>query len=95
MTREKDRLQGVLELSGAVCHEMNQPLMSIQGYFDLILMDISEDSPFYSKINKIQVQMDRLSDITKKLMEISRYETKDYLKEKIVDISKASTIKNL
>ena len=95
MIREKDRLQGVLELSGAVCHEMNQPLMSIQGYFDLILMDIDEDSPLYSKINKIQTQIDRLSNITKKLMEISRYETKDYLKEKIVDISKASTTKNL
>ncbi|MBU0972945.1 MAG: PAS domain S-box protein [Proteobacteria bacterium] len=88
--REKDRLQGVLELSGAVCHEMNQPLMSIQGYFDLILMDISQDSPFYSKIVKIQAQLDRLSNITKKLMEISRYETKDYLTEKIVDLVKAS-----
>ena len=89
--REKDRLQGVLELSGAVCHEMNQPLMSIQGYFDLILMDISQDNPLYSKIGKIQAQLDRLSNITKKLMEISRYETKDYLTEKIVDLAKAST----
>ena len=95
MIREKDRLQGVLELSGAVCHEMNQPLMSIQGYFDLILMEISEDSPLYSKIGKIHVQIDRLSNITKKLMEISRYETKDYLKEKIVDLAKASTAKRV
>ncbi|MBU1344955.1 MAG: PAS domain S-box protein [Proteobacteria bacterium] len=93
MIREKDRLQGVLELSGAVCHEMNQPLMSIQGYFDLILMDISKDHPLYSNISKIQAQMDRLSDITKKLMEISRYETKDYLEKKIVDLTKASTTK--
>ncbi len=92
MLREKDRLQGVFELSGAVCHEMNQPLMSIQGYFDLILMDISKAHPLYPKINKILAQIRRLSDITKKLMEISRYETKDYLKEKIVDLTKASTI---
>jgi PAS domain S-box-containing protein len=92
--REKDRLQGVLELSGAVCHEMNQPLMSIQGYFDLILMDITEGDPIYSKIDKIHVQIDRLSNTTKKLMEISRYETKDYLKEKIVDLAKASTTLN-
>jgi PAS domain S-box-containing protein len=95
MVREKDRLQGVLELSGAVCHEMNQPLMSIQGYFDLILMDISEDNPLYSRIEKIQVQIDRLSNTTKKLMEISRYETKDYLKERIVDLAKASTTEKL
>lgn len=89
--REKDRLQGVLELSGAVCHEMSQPLMSIQGYFDLILMDIPEDDPLFSKIDKIHMQLDRMSDITKKIMEISRYETKSYLKEQIVDLVKAST----
>lgn len=93
MIREKDRLQGVLELSGAVCHEMNQPLMSIQGYFDLILMDIAMDDPIYPKIEKIKFQIDRLSNITKKLMEISRYETKEYLKEKIVDLGKASAVK--
>ncbi|NOX33086.1 MAG: PAS domain S-box protein [Deltaproteobacteria bacterium] len=92
--REKDRLQGVLELSGAVCHEMNQPLMSIKGYFDLILMDIPKDTPLYSRIDKIHAQIDRLSNITKKLMKISRYETKNYLKEKIVDLAKASTTEN-
>ncbi|MCK5097272.1 MAG: hypothetical protein KAR45_04175, partial [Desulfobacteraceae bacterium] len=91
--REKDRLQGVLELSGTVCHEMNQPLMSIMGYFDLILMDVPEDNPLYDTIRKIHKQIDRLSDLGKKLSEISRYETKNYLKEQIVDLTKASTTK--
>ncbi|MCK5311561.1 MAG: PAS domain S-box protein [Desulfobacteraceae bacterium] len=93
--REKDRLQGVLELSGTVCHEMNQPLMSIMGYFDLIQMDIQEDNPLYCTIQKIHAQIDRLSDLGKKLAEISRYETKSYLKEQIVDLTKASTTSNL
>ena len=92
--REKDRLQGVLELSGTVCHEMNQPLMSIQGYFELILMDISEDNPLYVQIQKIQTQIDRLSNLGKRLMEISKYETKNYLEEQIVDLAKASTAQN-
>ncbi len=90
MFREKDRLQGVLELSGAVCHEMTQPLMSIQGYFDLLTMDIASDSHIHERITKIQSQIGRLTSITKKLMDISRYETKDYLDEKIVDIAKSS-----
>lgn len=90
MVREKDRLQGVLELSGAVCHEMTQPLMSIQGYFDLLTMDIASDSPMHEKISKIHKQIKRLAGITKKLMEISSYKTKDYLHEKIVDIEKSS-----
>ncbi|MCP4718994.1 MAG: transporter substrate-binding domain-containing protein [Desulfobacteraceae bacterium] len=92
MVREKDRLQGVLELSGAVCHEMNQPLMSTLGYFDLILMDMSVDDPNYSRIDKIQTQLERMSNITKKLMEISRYQTKDYLNGKILDLSGTSKV---
>jgi PAS domain S-box-containing protein len=85
--REKDRLQGVLELSGAVCHEMNQPLMSISGYFELIMLDMPEDDPNYPRIRKIQAQLERMANITKKLMQISRYRTKDYLNGKIVDIN--------
>ncbi len=88
--REKDRLQGALELSGAVCHEMNQPLMSISGYFDLILMDMSENDLNYTRINKIQAQLRRMSNITKKLMKISRYQTKDYLNSKILDLNETS-----
>ena len=90
MLREKDRLQGVLELSGAVCHELNQPLMGAFGYTDLILLDIPEDDPLRSKINKIQAQLERISNITKKMMKISRYQTKDYLNGKILDFTGAS-----
>ncbi|OFZ65191.1 MAG: hypothetical protein A2328_10135 [Bdellovibrionales bacterium RIFOXYB2_FULL_36_6] len=88
--REKDRLQGALELSKAVCHEMTQPLMSVLGYFDLILLDMHADDPNYSRICKIQKQLERMSDITKKLMKISRYQTKDYLNEKILDLYETS-----
>ncbi len=88
--KQKDRLQGALELSKAVCHEMTQPLMSILGYFDLILLDMPADDTNYSRICKIQTQLDRMSGITKKLMKISRYQTKDYLNEKILDLSESS-----
>jgi len=87
ISREKDRLQAVLELSGAVCHEMNQPLMSISGYFELILLDMPESDPSYPRIKKIQTQLERMAGITKKLMKISKYQTKDYLSGKILDIA--------
>lgn len=87
MLRDKDRLQGALELSGAVCHEMTQPLMSVLGYFDLMLIDMPEDDINCSKICKIKTQLERMSNITKKMMEISRYQTKDYLNGKIIDLA--------
>ncbi len=90
MIRDRNRLQGALELSGAICHEMTQPLMSALGYFDLMLMDMTEDNPNYSIIGKIRPQLERMSDITKQLMAISRYKTKDYLDGKILDLGGAS-----
>ena len=83
-------MQGVLEMAGAVCHEMNQPLMAVAGYSELISKNISKDDPSYEKFAKIAEQTDRLGRITQKLMGITRYKTKEYLKSKIIDIDKSS-----
>jgi transcriptional regulator with GAF, ATPase, and Fis domain len=87
---EKEKLQSVIEISGAVCHEMNQPLMAILGYSELILADLSEDNPLKEKFVKITDQVDKLGQITQKLMSITKYQTKDYLDGKIIDIYKSS-----
>ena len=84
-----EKLQSVLEIAGAVCHEMNQPLMAISGYTELILMDMPEKEPLRERLVNIKEQIDRLAMITRKLMGITRYETRDYLKGKIIDIDKA------
>jgi signal transduction histidine kinase len=84
-----EKLQSVLEIAGAVCHEMNQPLMAVSGYTELILMDMPEKDPLRERIVKIKEQIDRLAMTTQKLMGITRYETRNYLKGKIIDIDKA------
>lgn len=88
--REKDRLEAVLELSGAVCHELNQPLMAAFGYLELILMDLADTDPLKPEIDEIMAQLNRMADITSNLMKISSYRTKSYLKGKILDIDAAS-----
>ncbi|MCP3872504.1 MAG: response regulator [Desulfobacteraceae bacterium] len=87
---EKEKFQGVLEMAGAICHELNQPLMSIAGYSELLLMDLSEDNPQYKTLRIINEQVHRLGRITKKLMNITKYKTKSYLEGNIVDIDEAS-----
>ncbi|MBW2574465.1 MAG: PAS domain S-box protein [Deltaproteobacteria bacterium] len=86
----REKLQGVIEMAGAVCHKLNQPLMTISGYSELISMGISENDPLTGKLVKIIEQIDKLGKITQKLMKITRYETKDYLDGKIIDIDKAT-----
>ena len=87
---EQEKLQGIIEMSGAVCHEMNQPLMAISGYSELMLMDPVEDGSAKERLTKIREQVERLAKITQKLMKITKYETKEYLNGKIIDIDKAA-----
>ncbi len=87
--RQHEKLQGVIELAGGVCHELNQPLQAISGYSEILMMRLEEDNPIYDNIQSIKGQIDRMRDITKKLMSITRYETTDYLKEKIIDFDRA------
>jgi len=50
---ERERLQVLLEMAGAVCHELNQPLQGIYGYSQSLLMKLAKDDQRYAKIKKI------------------------------------------
>ncbi|MBF0111380.1 MAG: response regulator [Desulfamplus sp.] len=89
---ESEKLKAILEITGTVCHELNQPLMNISGYSELALMDSSPRSPVYMKLKKIQQQIERMAIITKKLMQISRYKTKYYPDGKIIDLAESSDL---
>jgi len=87
---QEEKLQGVLEMAGAVCHELNQPLQVISGCSDLILTHSPKDDPIFEYITQIQVHIHKVGEITKKLMGITSYKTKNYGRNtKIVDIDKS------
>jgi PAS domain S-box-containing protein len=89
---QKERMQGVLEMAGAACHELNQPVQSILGYSELLLERISEDNAAYGNAKTISEQVNRMRSIMEKIMEITKYETREYIEGvKIIDIDKAST----
>jgi len=88
---QREKLQSVLETAGAVCHELNQPLQSIVGYSELLLLDIAKEDPAHEKVRIVFEQAERMGKITRKLMKITRYKTKDYGDgSKIIDIEKSS-----
>ena len=88
----KERLQGVLEMAGAACHELNQPLQVISGNCALLSKEFLQNRDFKKRLGDIEESVNRLSEATKKIMNITRYETKDYLEHlKIIDIDRAST----
>ncbi|MBC8430898.1 MAG: PAS domain S-box protein [Desulfobacterales bacterium] len=88
---QKEKLQSILEMTGAVCHELSQPLQNLILSSDALSAAISEDHPLYKHATEITGQADRIGEITKKLMGITKYETKDYIEGiKIIDIDKSS-----
>ena len=88
---QKEKLQGVLETAGAVCHEMNQPLQALSGYIEILAFKLKGQDDAKAHLERITQQIDRMRTITNKLQGITRYETTDYAgNTKIIDIHKAS-----
>ncbi|MBW1739241.1 MAG: PAS domain S-box protein [Deltaproteobacteria bacterium] len=91
ISRDMTDRKGVLELAGAACHELNQPMQTISIYLELILVETPEDSQFRERLKTIQKQIARMSEITGKLRKITKYETREYVGGiKIFDIDKSS-----
>lgn len=89
---QKEKLQAVVEMAGAVCHEMNQPMqVALVQLAEFLAMDKFESEPVKRKAENIRQQLNALREMSRKLMHITRYETRDYVKgEKIIDIDKSS-----
>jgi len=84
---QHEKLEAVLEMAGAVCHELNQPLQAILGYSDLIMMEQESASPLFKDLETIRHQISRIGTITRRLSGITKYQTMDYPgNTKIVDI---------
>ena len=89
--REREKFQGVLEMAGAVCHELNQPLQSVSGFSELILMDLETGDPNYERLKNIKMGIERLGELTRRIMKITRYQSKPYMgRSEIIDIERAS-----
>lgn len=91
--KSREKLKGVLEMAGAVCHELSQPAMIIEGYADLFLMNMDKNDPLKEEMGKLKKQIMRIGDLAQKLTHITSYKTREYGRgTTIVDIDRASTI---
>ncbi|MDH3836152.1 MAG: response regulator [Desulfobacteraceae bacterium] len=87
---EKEKLQVIFEMTGAICHELTQPMQAISGNSELMLLCIQKDNPLYRNAKAIKEQVERMGDITRKLKRVTRYKTKDYINSKIIDLDSAA-----
>lgn len=79
----REKLEGVLEIAGATCHEINQPLQ----YLYLVLNEAMKEHPDSERLQEIKKQCDRIKEITQKMETITVCESTDYVGgQKMVDI---------
>ena len=89
--REKEKLQGILEMAGAVGHELNSPLQVILTGIEKLTTKEPDDPSAALLIELIKKNVNKIVIISRKIQRISKYKSKDYVQGiKIVDIDAAS-----
>ena len=73
---EEERLKVLLQMAGATAHELNQPLMALLGYVDLMAMDRDNPAKVEKYSQKIEAAGRRIADIVKKIQTIRHHEVK-------------------
>ncbi len=89
---EWKRLTAIVELAGATAHEMRQPLTVVHSLMDILKSKMKDGEKITDEeINIIYNQCHRMDEIIKKMLNITSYKTKDYLKnKKILDLNESS-----
>jgi PAS domain S-box-containing protein len=90
---DRQKFQGVLEMSGAVAHHLNQPFTVISNVLGDLETDLAKDPPLQKKFLDLKFHIGTLGDLLKKIGSIKRYVPMSYVGGiKIVDIDKSSTL---
>jgi PAS domain S-box-containing protein len=85
------KLEGITQAAITLNHEINNPLGIIMGNTNLLMADIPKnDCAIHDKLNNINEQILRISDITRKLSEITEPFEANYLDDKVmIDVNRS------
>ena len=87
----RGKLQAAVETAGAVCHELNQPMQTITSLSEFLIVKNFEPDSLSHNIETILLEINRMAEITRRLQNLTKYETKTYVGEtKILNIEESS-----
>ncbi|MCZ7567446.1 MAG: GAF domain-containing protein [Ardenticatenaceae bacterium] len=75
---EAERQKVAIQMAGAAAHELNQPLTVIIGYTSILLQRSDQSDPNYPMLAILERNARKISEIVKRLSQITRYKTRDY-----------------
>lgn len=89
--REKEKLDGILEIAGGASHEINQPLTVIISGLEQLVKRLEPGDSKRALAQMILNHANRLREVSEKLAQITRYASKEYVVGKrIVDLDQSS-----
>ncbi|GBE58333.1 blue-light-activated protein [bacterium BMS3Abin01] len=75
--RQAQKMESVGTMAGGIAHDFNNYLTAIEGYIDLVLMDIPENDPVREELLEARRSADRAANLTRQLLLFSRREPMD------------------
>jgi PAS domain S-box-containing protein len=89
--REKEKLQAILEMAGAISHELNSPLQVVLTCSEKLATDTLTDQLRIRLRKLLRENVTKMTDISAKIQNITQYTTKEYVQgKKIIDIHKSA-----
>ena len=90
-SKEREKLEAILELAGAVGHELNNPLQVALTCSQKLNIHASDNHLQEEMLGLLRKNIQKLVEISRKFQSITQYATKDYVMgKKIFDIHAAS-----
>ncbi|MBF0384235.1 MAG: response regulator [Candidatus Omnitrophica bacterium] len=77
--RETERLKTLQDMITTYNHNMNQPLMVIYTYLDILHSKLSDQDIGYKELAKIKKELDKINDILKKIQTLEKVKTVNYV----------------
>jgi len=86
--QQSQKMESIGTLAGGIAHDFNNILFPIVGYSEMLLEDISEESPYRDSLNKIYKSSLRAKDLVNQILTFSRQETNELKLIKVQSIIK-------
>ena len=84
---QSQKLEAIGTLAGGVAHEINNPIMGIMNYAQLILDKLGPASPVAGFVTEIGLETERVATIVKNLLAFSRHDEKSHSPARLCDIA--------
>lgn len=90
--RRMEQRQAMVEMAGAACHELAQPLATLELGLEKLKRGLAQDDPRRQELDALMAQTERLGDMIKKISQVNDYVTRPYAQGlRIVDLQAASS----